>query len=239
LYAVAAGFKLYLRSVLGGRSGTEFFPIEPFNLDLFRQGTKLGGAQADALIDCPSRLMGLIQGPPGAGKSFTGVALTKALLAIRTQTKLGPIIKPATLAAPGPSCWSILCAMTPSRFAKLAHARSRKILSRLQLAVCCPRCAVDKCRKARETGSQVCAGRGEGGIYSIVTELPHIEDPNILKVYLEVNHLDYHDQLFYDGDGWWRVRNYKSSEIRGWLQGAQWGMSISIAKCRYLGSEFA
>ena len=74
---------------------------------------------------------------------------------------------------------------------------------------------------------------------TIVTELPHIEDPNILKVYLEVNHLDYHDQLFYDGDGWWRVRNYKSSEIRGWLQGAQWGMSISIAKCRYLGSEFA
>ena len=52
----------------------------------------LNEAQQFAVIQALSIGLALVQGPPGIGKSYTGVAIIKALLHNRKAADLGPII---------------------------------------------------------------------------------------------------------------------------------------------------
>ena len=73
---------------MGGRAPS-LSPREAFDLDQLRQQSTLDEKQAMALTEALNPGLALIQGPTGTGKSFTGVAITKVLLANAQKAQLG------------------------------------------------------------------------------------------------------------------------------------------------------
>jgi AAA domain len=61
-------------------------------MSFLKQGTTLDDGQAVALRDCLTRELAFTQGPPGTGKTFLGIALTRVLLASRSNMNHKPIL---------------------------------------------------------------------------------------------------------------------------------------------------
>lgn len=91
-YALHERFRFDLSCVLTDGRQLTLSPKEQFDFQALRQGSTLDEAQGLAIVDALSRNLALIQGPPGSGERFTGVALIKNLLKNRDEAHLGPII---------------------------------------------------------------------------------------------------------------------------------------------------
>ncbi|OQO13288.1 hypothetical protein B0A48_01516 [Cryoendolithus antarcticus] len=91
-YARRIGFRYDLSVLSENDQSIELDPHEPISAAELCQQTRLDHGQAQALITSLTCGLALIQGPPRTGKSYTGVALTKVLLANREAAKLGPIV---------------------------------------------------------------------------------------------------------------------------------------------------
>ena len=91
-YSLRRGFRYDLRCLLKDDTDLFWSPREHFDPKVLQNNSALDEAQAVALVDALSRSLALIQGAPGMGKSFTGIAIIKVLLASRVQARLGPII---------------------------------------------------------------------------------------------------------------------------------------------------
>ncbi|GAB1218500.1 hypothetical protein ATERTT37_007756 [Aspergillus terreus] len=93
-YALKRGFVFNLRCLMNNGKDFHVRAGQPVDVEYLHENSSLDGAQAEALVHSLQHTIGIIQGSPGTGKSYTGVALIKALLANRVQgkTRLGPII---------------------------------------------------------------------------------------------------------------------------------------------------
>ncbi|GAA5867315.1 hypothetical protein JCM3774_003543 [Rhodotorula dairenensis] len=91
LYARNPGFEYDLSSILIGEDvaprSLVLHPTDPESVQDVRDTlaqpgqTRLDPTQAQALVDCLTREVALVEGPPGTGKSFLGVELVRVLLA--------------------------------------------------------------------------------------------------------------------------------------------------------------
>ncbi|KAJ5123521.1 hypothetical protein N7448_009618 [Penicillium atrosanguineum] len=94
-YARKPGFVFPLTSITKvGADKVGLDPNTPKTIDILKLQTQTGldHGQCQGLIAALTREYALIQGPPGTGKSYVGVKLVQALLDIKSQTKLGPIL---------------------------------------------------------------------------------------------------------------------------------------------------
>jgi hypothetical protein len=89
-YATKRGFSFNL-NVLAGVPLT-LKPGQAFDFTKLDRGSTLDKAQQFAVIQALSTRLALVQGPPGTRKSYTGIAIIKALLYNRKAADLGPII---------------------------------------------------------------------------------------------------------------------------------------------------
>ncbi|OQE10607.1 hypothetical protein PENFLA_c086G06313 [Penicillium flavigenum] len=94
-YARKQGFIFPLASIT--IPGAERVALDPSTLesvDLLKLQTQTGldYGQSLGLIAALTREYALIQGPPGTGKSYLGVKLVQALLEIKQNAKIGPIL---------------------------------------------------------------------------------------------------------------------------------------------------
>ena len=94
VYATSLGFSFDLNCLMDDHSSLEVQHSQPVDIARLQQHSALDDAQAMALVRSLQRRIGLIQVPPGTGKSFTGVVLIKVLLANKQKVRkgLGPII---------------------------------------------------------------------------------------------------------------------------------------------------
>ncbi|GAA6061540.1 hypothetical protein JCM10212_002747 [Sporobolomyces blumeae] len=95
LYARIPGFAYDLSGVLKEPSppGTLTLDLnDPHSVvaarDALVDSSKLDPSQAEAMIECLSREVALVRGPPGTGKSYLGVELIRVLLAAKVGTIL-------------------------------------------------------------------------------------------------------------------------------------------------------
>lgn len=90
-YTRKSGFEYDLSAVLSSTSWTKSMSVEdllrPSTIDVLRRETSLDEGQAIAFRDGLVNELALTQGPPGCGKTFLGVQLTKALLSSRPTQK--------------------------------------------------------------------------------------------------------------------------------------------------------
>jgi hypothetical protein len=94
-YARKAGFIFPLTSITNFTAdNVALNPSTPESIDTFKLQlqTGLDHGQCQGLIAALTREYALIQGPPGTGKSYLGVKVVQALLEIKKQAKLGPIV---------------------------------------------------------------------------------------------------------------------------------------------------
>ncbi|KAJ5915677.1 hypothetical protein N7466_011610 [Penicillium verhagenii] len=94
-YARKPGFIFPLTSIASsGAEDIALDPSSPGNIDILKlqAETGLDPGQCRGLIAALSREYALIQGPPGTGKSYLGVKLVQALLEIKKNADLGPIL---------------------------------------------------------------------------------------------------------------------------------------------------
>ncbi|CAG8013371.1 unnamed protein product [Penicillium salamii] len=94
-YARRTGFVFPLASITKqGVASTALDPRMPESIDILRleDRTGLDHGQCQALIATLTREYALIQGPPGTGKSYLGVKIVQALLEIKRDAKIGPIM---------------------------------------------------------------------------------------------------------------------------------------------------
>lgn len=94
-YARKPGFIFPLTSITnGGADNVSLDPITPESIDTLKLQTQTGldHGQCQGLIAALTREYALIQGPPGTGKSYVGVKLVQALLEIKKNANLGPIL---------------------------------------------------------------------------------------------------------------------------------------------------
>lgn len=89
-YTTKLGFAFNPRCLMANDADFYLRLNEPFRIEELQSNSTLDNAQAVALVDCLQRQIGLIQGPPGTGKSYTGVAISKVLLANRRRVRPGP-----------------------------------------------------------------------------------------------------------------------------------------------------
>ncbi|GJJ72575.1 hypothetical protein EMPS_04933 [Entomortierella parvispora] len=96
IYARAPTFSYDLSVLLTGRTCN----LDVNNVDSVQQavrtlqqgGSTLDQTQAIALVDTLCREVALINGPPGTGKTWIGVALMQVLLANKKKSEIGPIL---------------------------------------------------------------------------------------------------------------------------------------------------
>ncbi|KAK6364227.1 hypothetical protein LTS17_012398 [Exophiala oligosperma] len=90
-YAQKEEFRYDLSSVLSSTNRTKSMSVQellrPSTIDILRRETSLDEGQAMAFRDGLISELALTQGPPGCGKTFLGVQLTKALLSSRPTQK--------------------------------------------------------------------------------------------------------------------------------------------------------
>ncbi|KAJ5335800.1 uncharacterized protein N7506_005736 [Penicillium brevicompactum] len=94
-YARRNGFVFPLTSITKlGVASAALDPRAPESIDLLRleNQTGLDYGQCQALIAALTREYALIQGPPGTGKSYLGVKIVQALLEVKRDANLGPIM---------------------------------------------------------------------------------------------------------------------------------------------------
>jgi hypothetical protein len=94
-YARKPGFFFPLTSITnGGADNVSLDPSTPKSIDTLKLQTQTGldHGQCQGLIAALTREYALIQGPPGTGKSYVGVKLVQALLEIKENANLGPIL---------------------------------------------------------------------------------------------------------------------------------------------------
>lgn len=90
-YVTAPGFSYNLTSMVSSGSDIKSLTLEDLSqggvLQTLQEQTTLDHGQAVAFRDSLSREFAFTQGPPGCGKTFLGVQLTKTLLQSRTRHK--------------------------------------------------------------------------------------------------------------------------------------------------------
>ncbi|TLD10377.1 hypothetical protein PgNI_06085 [Pyricularia grisea] len=96
-YARTSGFKFQLATITTDGHPLELDPSSSLAdheelLRVLESRTGLDRGQCEGLTAALTREYALIQGPPGTGKSYVGVQLTRALLACKSKTSLGPIM---------------------------------------------------------------------------------------------------------------------------------------------------
>lgn len=91
-YTTMTGFSFNLGCLTNDNTVLQHSPRKPLDPEVLSKHSTLDLTQSSALLHALSRKLALIQGPPGTGKSYTGEKLIKALLANKTQAKLGPIL---------------------------------------------------------------------------------------------------------------------------------------------------
>ncbi|KAH8922476.1 P-loop containing nucleoside triphosphate hydrolase protein [Atractiella rhizophila] len=84
LKARKPGFRWKLDCLLADGNSAVYDPLNPLSRAAARatlgQKTGLDPSQIDALLDCLSRELAIVEGPPGTGKSYLGCELTRVLL---------------------------------------------------------------------------------------------------------------------------------------------------------------
>ncbi|GAA5831211.1 hypothetical protein JCM5353_007381 [Sporobolomyces roseus] len=88
LFARTPGFAFDLSSALATKAppGSLVLNVQDpesvrLAVEVLQESSSLDPSQAEAMVDCLSREVALVRGPPGTGKSFLGVALIRVLLA--------------------------------------------------------------------------------------------------------------------------------------------------------------
>ncbi|KAJ5390631.1 uncharacterized protein N7496_001699 [Penicillium cataractarum] len=94
VYSLAPGFAFNLRCLMSNGADFHVRPDQPVDFQVLSENSSLDKSQGKTLVHCLQRKLALIQGPPGIGKSYTGIALIKVLLANSRHQKAspGPII---------------------------------------------------------------------------------------------------------------------------------------------------
>jgi AAA domain-containing protein len=91
-YSLQRGFTFDLSPITTNSQPLNLVVGAAFDVKDLSTKSTLDEAQAKAVINALRSKLALIQGPPGTGKSYTGVALIKVLLKIKTRANLGPIM---------------------------------------------------------------------------------------------------------------------------------------------------
>ncbi|KAF8951398.1 hypothetical protein BGZ52_012085, partial [Haplosporangium bisporale] len=95
IYARAPTFQYDLSVLLKGRScqlDVNSTTSVQQAIDALQHNSTLDDTQATALVDTLCREVALINGPPGTGKTWIGIALMEVLLANKAQSDCGPIL---------------------------------------------------------------------------------------------------------------------------------------------------
>ncbi|KAK6441860.1 hypothetical protein LTR95_001915, partial [Oleoguttula sp. CCFEE 5521] len=91
-YARTVDYRFDLSILSNNDDEIEFDPHKPMTAEELTSKTHLDHGQAHAMVASLTNELALVQGPPGTGKSYTGLALTKTLLANRAAADMGPIV---------------------------------------------------------------------------------------------------------------------------------------------------
>ena len=91
-YVQQRNFEFDLSCLLSNKQNLSLSSKGGFDMKTLINNSTLDGKQAEALVHTLSQRLALCQGPPGTGKSYTGVALTRVLLANKKAADLGPIL---------------------------------------------------------------------------------------------------------------------------------------------------
>ena len=91
-YATATGFSFDMSSLVEKGEDLILSPSTAFDFATLERNSTLDAGQQSAIVHALTHRLALVRGPPGTGKSFTGVAMVRTLLANRPKGKLGPII---------------------------------------------------------------------------------------------------------------------------------------------------
>ncbi|KAG2025031.1 hypothetical protein GB937_003258 [Aspergillus fischeri] len=221
LYALRPGFRFNLRCLMNNMADLYIQADKPVDIEYLRRNSTLDRAQARALVNSLQHRIGLIQGPPGMGKSYTGVALIRVLLANKKQgkTNLGPVLCVTyTNHALDQLLEALIDKGVTSQIIRIGSQSKSDQLRSLNLR----HIAKDAEKTKRERQDQ----------YRLHCEIEACEDKfSTLKINQDLlaTHLIPHLQELYpryysglfgkDEDGWERVRHGKPSDvIRRWVQ---------------------
>ncbi|KAL9633009.1 MAG: hypothetical protein Q9164_004954 [Protoblastenia rupestris] len=221
-YSRRPGFAFNLEALTGGEQ-LRLTPGKPFDDAKLRERSTLDDAQRLSIINALKSCIALIRGPPGTGKSYTGVAIIKALLQNRNAAKLGPIICVCYTNHALDQLLEHLVKDGVEQLIRLGSRSKSEILQDLNLH--------HISKEIRPTKTE---GHEKYQLYEnldIVPDeieelMPGLRDPthwSNVKDYLETYQNSHFEQLFgrgVDEHGFLEVKGKKFNVLNSWLKGA-------------------
>ncbi|KAF2813866.1 P-loop containing nucleoside triphosphate hydrolase protein [Mytilinidion resinicola] len=221
VYAQQPGYYFDLSCIMNDGQALRLYPGAPFDVNVLRSGSKLDDAQADALVASLSRRLAAIQGPPGTGKSYTGVSITRVLLANKLRAKLGPII---CICYTNHALDQILEHLHENGVTQIIRMGSRsksEVLTPLNLRNVASRMDKTKEEKRRTWDIIRCLKEDVHDLDKIIQNISRVGSPKGLQEYLKSNHFHHFIELFgEDAEGYQRVYHDESRVIQDWLSGS-------------------
>lgn len=221
-YASSEHFFFNLGCLTQQQEDLNFFPSRTFDVSELTRRTTLDNAQAEALLYCLRTSLALIQGPPGTGESYTGIAIVKTLLAAKTKAQLGPIICVCytnhALDQLLEQLWAsgvkqIIRIGGQSKSEVLADVNLRKVSQGTEQTPAEKRLRWELRKSMTESRTVLCA---------LVENLKRAGSVGGLQQYLQARSQKHYAEIFEDSmdeEGFQRVRKRSKDALKHWLRG--------------------
>lgn len=217
-YALREGFSFDLSCLLADGGYLTLSPGKRFDHQALLRGSTLDKAQAAALVDALCRSLALIQGLPGTGKSYTGIALIKVLLKNRDKAHLGPTIYVCYTNHALDQLLEHLIHDGINHIIRLGSRSKSQLLEPLNQRQISQQQSKTKPEKHKEWELRSEIDSNPSEIEGLLSDLKSADSWKSVKTNLEANQPHLNDELFGDeGDGFQTVHHDLGNVISKWL----------------------
>ncbi|KAF2713860.1 P-loop containing nucleoside triphosphate hydrolase protein [Pleomassaria siparia CBS 279.74] len=220
-YAQQRDFKYDLSCLVeGGHEALSLNLKDEFETKELVNRSTLDKKQTEALIHALSRQFALCQGPPGTGKSYTGVALTRVLLANKKAANLGPILVVCYTNHALDQILEHFIDGGIKRVIRMGGRSKSERLSDLNLRVVSQIKERTRAEKKEYFDRTKTLKADAAYVNQVIQDLRRSNESDNIKNYLQDNYPDYHQQFWGVDASDFTVYSFSSDYIiRTWMRG--------------------
>lgn len=239
VYSQQPGFAYDLSPLTGGEN-LNFAPGQAFDFEKLDKTSVLDQAQQASVLHALSSNLALIHGPPGAGKSFTGVAIIKTLLKNRDAAGLGPII---CVCYTNHALDQLLESLVRDDITQVIRIGSRsksELLQKLNLQHVAQEIETTKTERSQKWECNRSLDANMLELDELLLRLNNPASVKDIREHLERHYPSHFRELFAAGedeDGFQDVFSRKHNRIHRWLNGPSTHRTLSVVEKYGAGPE--
>lgn len=228
-YATRPGFKYNLSSIITTDEDELRFAATDSVEDIadkLCETSTLDRGQSRAVLSSLAQSVALIQGPPGSGKSYTGVQLVRVMLANKPSTQIGPIV---VCTHTNHALDAILERSLDDGVSNIVRIGSRSKSERLQdvnLQLLAQREEFTKSEGHQRWLLKTSLKDEAEEFNALIEDFDSIRSHAAVKAFLADNYPAAYAELYaLDEDGWHVAGRKEDTELQTWLKGGGSGPS--------------